>query len=303
MASKNYPETNLQTVTSLDKFQEKSIDYTYRFTESLTDFQNAIGVSRSMPVQEGMTIKLYGKPTVDLKDGNVAEGDLIPLSSVTPKEVSTKEINLKKYRKATSGEAIQRYGLDNAINLTDDALIKEVQKNIRTDLFTLVQSGEAQENLNAGNGLQGALATAWGALQTIFEDDTVSVVVFAHPMDVAQAIADKELTLETAFGLNYYTSATGTIVFTTTQVAQGTVYATASENLVVAYIPANSELGNSFALTSDETGYIGMKHFVENESMTHQTLLVSGVLMFPERLDGVVKVSLEKPVEEEVPGV
>lgn len=294
MASKNYPETNLQTVPSLDKFQEKSIDYTYRFTESLTDFQNAIGVSRSMPVQEGMTIKLYGKPEVDLADGNVAEGDLIPLSSVTPQEVSTKEINLKKYRKATSGEAIQRYGLDNAINLTDDALIKEVQKNIRTDLFTLVQSGEAQDNLNAGNGLQGALATAWGALQTIFEDDTVSVVVFAHPMDVAQAIADKELTLETAFGLNYYTSATGTIVFTTTQVAQGTVYATASENLVVAYIPANSELGNSFSLTSDETGYIGMKHFVENESMTHQTLLVSGVLMYPERLDGVVKVSLEE---------
>ena len=302
MASKNYPETNLQTVPSLDKFKEKSIDYTYRFTESLTDFQNAIGVSRSMPVQEGMTIKLYGKPEVDLADGNVAEGDLIPLSSVTPQEVSTKEINLKKYRKATSGEAIQRYGLDNAVNLTDDALIKEVQKNIRTDLFSLVQSGEAQDNLNAGNGLQGALATAWGALQTIFEDDTVSVVVFAHPMDVAQAIADKELTLETAFGLNYYTSATGTIVFTTTQVAQGTVYATASENLVVAYIPANSELGNSFSLTSDETGYIGMKHFVENESMTHQTLLVSGVLMFPERLDGVVKVSLEEPAESPVEG-
>ena len=294
MASKNYPETNLQTVPSLDKFQEKSIDYTYRFTESLTDFQNAIGVSRSMPVQEGMTIKLYGKPEVDLADGNVAEGELIPLSSVTPQEVSTKEISLKKYRKATSGEAIQRYGLDAAINLTDDALIKEVQKNIRTDLFSLVQSGEAQDNLNAGNGLQGALATAWGALQTIFEDDTVSVVVFAHPMDVAQAIADKELTLESAFGLNYYTSATGTIVFTTTQVEQGTIYSTASENLVVAYIPANSELGNSFSLTSDQTGYIGMKHFVENESMTHQTLLVSGVLMFPERLDGVVKVSLEE---------
>ena len=113
-------------------------------------------------------------------------------------------------------------------------------------------------------------------------------------MDVAQAIADKELTLESAFGLNYYTSATGTIVFTTTQVEQGTIYSTASENLVVAYIPANSELGNSFSLTSDQTGYIGMKHFVENESMTHQTLLVSGVLMFPERLDGVVKVSLEE---------
>src|SRR5699024_1935188 len=153
-----------------------------------------------------------------------------------------------KYRKATSGEAIQRYGLDAAINLTDDALIKEVQKNIRTDLFTLVQSGEAQDNLNAGNGLQGALATAWGALQTIFEDDTVSVVVFAHAMDVAQAMTDKELTLETVFGLKYYTCTTGTSVFRTSQVAQGTVSATASENLVVASTPADSELGNMSAL-------------------------------------------------------
>lgn len=296
MATKNYPEQNLQTMQTLDNFKEKSVDYVYRFEESLNDFKDAIGISRLMPVADGMRIELYGKPTVDLKDGNVEEGDLIPLSKVTPKVKDTKKISLKKYRKATSAEAIQTYGLDQAIDQTDAALVKEVQKNVRTDLFKLVQSGEAKENLNAGNGLQGALATAWGVLQTVFEDDTVRAIVFAHPMDVAQAIADKDLTLETAFGLNYYADATGTIVFTSTQVKQGHVYATAAENLVIAYIPPmGSDLGRAFDLTSDDTGFIGMTHFNDYASLTQQTVLVSGILMFPERLDGVVKVSLEKP--------
>lgn len=292
-AAQSFPENNLQTMANLDNFREKSIDYVYRFEESLKSFQDAIGISRLMPVQSGMKIELLGKPTVDLASGDVAEGDIIPLSKVTPAVVSEKKITLKKYRKATSGEAIQTYGADQAVSYTDDALIKEVQKGIRTDLFDLVQSGEAQTNLNAANGLQGALATSWGALQTIFEDDTIKVVVFAHPMDVAQAIADKQLTLENAFGLNYYTDVTGTVVFTSTQVAQGSVYATAAENLVLAYIPAGtSDLGRQFGLTADTTGFIGMKHFLHNESLTQQTLVVSGVLMFPERLDGVVQVPL-----------
>lgn len=292
-AAQDFPENNLQTMANLDNFREKSIDYVYRFEESLKSFQDAIGISRLMPVQSGMKIELLGKPTVDLASGDVAEGDIIPLSKVTPAVVSEKKITLKKYRKATSGEAIQTYGADQAVSYTDDALIKEVQKGIRTDLFDLVQSGKAQTNLNASNGLQGALATAWGALQTIFEDDTIKVVVFAHPMDIAQAIADKQLTLETAFGLNYYTDVTGTVVFTSTQVTRGSVYATAAENLVLAYIPAGtSDLGRQFGLTADTTGFIGMKHFLHNESLTQQTLVVSGVLMFPERLDGVVQVPL-----------
>ncbi|PNZ82464.1 phage major capsid protein Fam0118 [Staphylococcus microti] len=294
-ANQEFPEQNLQTMASLDKFKEKSVDFTYRFEKSLKDFQQAIGVSNLMPVTEGMTIKLYNGMDVELADGDVAEGDLIPLSKVTPKVEETKEIKLKKYRKATSGEAIQKYGLDQAIDKTDAALVKEIQKNVRKELFTLIQSGSAQTNLNPANGLQGALATAWGSLQTVFEDDAIKTVVFANPNDIAQAIADKKMTLESAFGLQYYTDLTGTIVFSTTQVEKGTIYATAAENLVIAYIPAGtSELGRSFALTSDNTGFLGMTHFLHHETLTHQTLLVSGVLMFPERLDGVVKISLAK---------
>lgn len=295
--ARTYPEEGLQTIASLDNFKAKSVDFTYRFGEELNDFREALGISRLLPVQNGMTVYLYGAPEVTLADGTVEEGAIIPLSSVDPVAIDSKVIELKKYRKATSGEAIQRYGLDQAIDYTDTALIKEVQKDIRADLFTMVQAGNAQDNLSEAFGLQGALASAWGALQTVFDDDTVKVIVFAHPMDLAQAIADKELTLETAFGLNYYEAATGTAVFATTQVKKGSIYATAAENLVVAYIPAgNSDLGRAFNLTADSTGFIGMTHFVQEESLTQQTLVVSGVNIFPERLDGVVKVALADAV-------
>lgn len=290
MAAQNFPEANLQTQAVLDNFIEKSIDYTNQFEGELVGFAEALGITRPFPVQEGFKIRLYTKPEVDLADGNVAEGDIIPLSKVTPQPHSEKEITLKKYRKATSAEAIQRYGLDQAINLTDEALIAEIQKGIRDDLFAMVQAGQETENLAAG--LQGALATAWGAVQVAFDDDVTGTVVFVHPLDVAETIANKELTLETRFGLNYYTDATGTTVFTSTQVERGSIYATAPNNLQIAFVPANSDMGRAFGLTSDSTGYLGMKHFVHDESATQQTLVMSGVLMFPERVDGVIKVPL-----------
>ena len=297
MAAQNFPETNLQTQAVLGNFIEKSVDYSNRFADELTGFAEALGITRPFAVQEGFKIQLYTKPEVDLADGDVAEGDIIPLSKVTPQPHSEKEITLKKYRKATSAEAIQRYGIDQAINLTDDALVNEIQKGIRDDLFAMVQAGQETENLS--DGLQGALASAWGAVQVAFEDDVTGTVVFAHPLDVAETIANKELTLETRFGLNYYTDATGTTVFTSTQVERGSIYATAPENLQIAYIPANGEYGRSFGLVSDSTGYLGMKHFTHDESATQQTLVMSGVLMFPERVDGVIKV----PLVADAPGV
>lgn len=38
---------------------------------------------------------MYTAPEVDLADGDVGEGELIPLSKVTPKPAETKEITLK----------------------------------------------------------------------------------------------------------------------------------------------------------------------------------------------------------------
>lgn len=293
MTVQDFPEQNLQTQQSLQNFEAREIDFTYRFGENFSKFIEALGITRQFPVQEGFTIKMYNAPEVTLADGNVAEGDLIPLSYVTPQEAETIEINLKKYRKATSGEAIQRYGREQAIDITDAALEKELQNGIRNDLFELIQTAGTQQTNYREGTLQGALASAWGALQTIFEDDAVTTVAFVNPLDVAKEIANKELTLENRFGLNYYTDATGTAVFTSTRIEEGKIFATAPDNLVIAYVdPSTSDLAETFNLVADQFGYIGMTHFLHHETLTQQTLLVSGVLMFPERLDGVVQVDI-----------
>ena len=288
----NYPEPNTQNQANFSELDAKSIDYAYRFGENFSKFIEALGITRQIPVQEGFTITMYTAPEVDLADGDVGEGELIPLSKVTPQPATTKEVTLKKYRKVTTAEAIQRYGRDKAVDMTDEAVIKEVQKGIRDDLFTAIKThGTAQDNLKAGT-LQGALASAWGALEVLFEDDTISTVAFVNPMDVANEIANKEITLETQFGLRYYTDVTGTTVFLNNTIPQGEIYATAADNLQVAYISANSDLFDEFDMFTDEFGYIGVAHGKALEILSVQTVLVSGVLIFPERLDGMVKVEI-----------
>lgn len=292
MAVRDYPEQNLQNTASLSNLTAKSIDYTYRFGENLNKFLEVLGVTRLVPVSDGFTLKLYTAPIVELADGDVAEGDLIPLSKVTPQVATTKEINLKKYRKATTIEAIGKYGRDEAIDKTDEAMIKEIQKGIRDYLFTTVKAnGTTQENLNPGT-LQGALASAWGSLEVLFEDDEVQAVAFVNPMDVAQEIANKNITLETQFGLRYYTDVTGTVVILNSNIERGSVYATAADNLQVAYIPASAEAYREFNLQTDATGFIGMAHAPTLNTLTSETVAVSGVLIFPERLDGMVKVDI-----------
>lgn len=294
-ASPDYPEDNLQDTVSLENLEAKAVDYTYRFGENFSKFIEALGVTRIIPVQEGFTITMYKQPEVDLKDGKVAEGDLIPLSKVTPQPADTKKIELDKYRKVTTIEAIQKYGgADVAVNKTDEALIKEVQKGIRDDLFDTIKNENATEQTNIGEngGLQGALATSWAALETLFEDDDIQVIAFVNPWDIATEIANKELTLENKFGLKYYTDVTGTVVFTSRNIDRGEIYATVADNIQVAHISGNSDGFRAFNMVTDEFGFIGMVHGQQLNNLTIETVLASGILMFPERLDGIVKVEI-----------
>ena len=296
--NRTYPEPNLQSTDTLTLLEAQSIDFVERFGGGLRDFVDLLGITRQMPVQAGFTIKFYEADEATLASGDVAEGELIPLSKVSFKEHSSKELGLKKYRKSTTFEAIQRYGRQNAISRTDNAFLKEIQSEIRTSLFEVLKTaGTQQVNLNDGT-LQGALASAWGALQTIFENDAVQTVAFVNPMDVANEIATKAVTLENRFGLSYYTDVTGVMVFMTTQVERGKVFATAPENLVLAYIPSSSEAFSEFAMTADTMGYIGVTHEQEKRSLTTDTIAAYGILIFPERLDGVVEIDITAVVPE-----
>lgn len=286
----NAAETNLIKATHMKKVRE--VDFVEQFGGNiLPKLMEVLGVTRKIPMMEGTTMYVY-KTTGTLQSGAVPEGEIIPLSQYERTKTGVGEITLKKWRKAASAEAIKKSGYDEAVNQTDAKLLKDVQKGIRTDLFTFLATmdGSTAGTPAEGDTLQSALADAWGQLQVLFEDDTAEAVYFVNPLDIADYLKTAQITVQTAFGMNYVEDflGLGTVIMTS-QIAQGTFYATAKENLILYYLTMNGDIARAFDLTADETGYIGIKSGYQNEERAQiESLIMSGIQFLVEYEDGVV---------------
>ena len=277
-------ETNL--IMKADLARAREIDFTYRFGESIKKLMEALGVTRKIPKQAGTMLKAY-KATGTLQDGNVAEGELIPLSKYVTEPVEFEEITLKKWRKATSAEAIIEKGYNQAVVMTKDAMLKDIQKGIRKDFFDFIATGTGTAT---GATFQATLAQAWGQLQVLFEDDEIQSVYFMNPLDVADYLSTANISLQNAFGMTYVKDflGLGTVIFNSS-VPKGKIFATAADNLVLYYIPVNgADLQEAFSFTSDATGLIGIHETPDYTNMTASDTVVSGIVLFAERIDGVV---------------
>ena len=277
-------ETN--TIMQANVARVRMIDFNLQFNGSIRKLAEALGVTRKIAVQEGAALKAI-KVTGTLQNGAVAEGELIPLSQYVAEEVAVGEVTLGKWRKATTAEAILKGGYDQAVGMTTDKLVKDVQKNIRTDLFTFMATGTGAAS---GNGLQAALANGWGKLQVLWEDDAVETVYFLNPMDVADYLGTAQITMQTAFGMNYIENFLGLgTVFLNASVPQGKYYATAKENIIMYFVNvAAGDIKTAFQLTTDETGYIGIREYLDEDHARVMDLVMSGITFFPERIDGIV---------------
>ena len=173
-------DTNL--IKKADLARAREVEFVSMFGENVRKLMEALGVTRKIAKQAGTVLKAY-KATGTLGNGAVAEGDTIPLSKYKTEPVSFGEITLKKWRKATSAEAIVERGYDQAVEMTTDRMLRDVQKAIRADLFTFLATGTGTAS---GADFQSVLAQAWGQLQVKFEDDGVnSMVYFVNPLDIA----------------------------------------------------------------------------------------------------------------------
>jgi hypothetical protein len=278
-------EENL--IKKADLVRAREVEFVNIFSENIKKLIEALGVTRKIPKQAGYTLKSH-KATGTLENGEVAEGETIPLSKYQTVAVNYKEITLKKWRKATSAEAIISGGYDQAVQMTTDRMLLDVQKGIRGDFFTFLATGTGTAT---GVGFQAALAQAWGQLQVKFEDDSIEAVYFMNPLDVADYLAKAQITLQTAFGMTYVENflGLGTVIFDS-KVPKGTIYATAKDNIVLYYIPVNgADLGEAFDFTSDQTGLIGIHETPDYSNMTASDTVVSGIVLFAERLDGIIK--------------
>lgn len=281
--------SNLIKAEDLKRVRE--IDFTQQFAHnSLAKLLQVLGVTRKIPMQEGTTMYLY-TITGELEDGNVAEGEQIPLSKYEQTKTPIGEITLKKWRKASSAESIMKSGYNTAVRETDAKLLRDAQKGIRTDFFNLINGTITGSTAVTGEGLQEALANAWAQLQVLFEDDTAEAVYFLNPLDVAPYLAKANITTQTAFGLNYVEDflGLGTVIMSA-RVTQGTFAATAKQNIIMYYLNMNGDIAAAFDLRTDETGYIGINSGDADKKCANvETLVMSGIQLMVEYAAGVVK--------------
>ena len=296
-------EPNLITQEQMKKVRE--VDFVRQFEhKSFAKLLEVLGVTRRIPMMEGTTMYVY-TTTGELQSGKVAEGDIIPLSQYKAEKKAIGEITLDKWRKATSAEAIKKSGHGAAVRDTDTALLRDIQVSVRKNLFDFMNGAITDSTAVSGDGLQAALAAAWGQLQVKFEDDTAEPVYFLNPLDVSEYLANANISTQTAFGMNYIKDFLGLgTVIVSARITKGTFVATAKQNFILYYLTMNGDVANTFGLTTDELGLIGINSgFVAQDRAQVETLVMSGIQLLVEYAEGVVKgtISGASPTDASVP--
>lgn len=292
MANEMYTTAEENLIKKADLASAREIDFVSSFGYSVKKLMELLGVMRLIPKSEGTLLKRH---TVQggLSTETVGEGEVIPLSKYTTVDTPVGEITLKKWRKSTSAEAIIDKGYNQAVIETNTKMRQDVQKEIRADIISsLTISGQPTAK---GKGLQKALADAWGKLQNIFEDDTVELVFFMNALDLAEYLGKAQITVQTAFGLQYIENflGLGTVILNS-GITQGTFYATAKSNMVGYYINVGGgDLADVFDLYTDETGFIGVSEYPDKDRATCNNLVMSGIKIFADMEAGVVAGTIE----------
>lgn len=274
------------TVKAADLAKVRDIDFTERFSAGIDTLMKMLGVTRKIEKKAGEVLKAY-KVTGTLASGTVAGGEVIPLSKYATTYTAIGEAALSKWRKITTAEAISSKGFGQAVTDTNEKMLKDVQKNIRSSLISFLATGTGTA---AGAGLQAAMAQVWGQMQVLFEDTSIETVYFMNPLDVADYLGSAQISTQTAFGMSYIENFLGMgSAILASDVPKGKIYATAAENIVLYYIPVtSSDMAQAFDLTADATGLIGIHTGPTYDKLSAETVVASGVGLFAEKLDGIV---------------
>ena len=289
-------------LTVMTDFGEiKTIDFVNKFSTNISELLTLLGVTRKEPLSADMKIRTY-KWDKDIDSTKPGEGETIPLSKVTRAVDQEYQVAWIKKRRAVSAEAIARHGVSLAIDQADQRIMREIQNGIKNDFFTFLSTNPTKVN---GTGLQGALAQAWGKLQTFSEFDGSPIVSFVSSLDVADYLGDKAVGADgsNVFGMTLLKNFLGMQnVIVLPNVPQGKVYSTAVENLVLAYLDVNgSDLGGMFADYTDETGLIASSRDRSLNNLTYESVFFGALKLFAEIPKGFIYATIQKPASASEP--
>ena len=223
----------------------------------------------------------------------VAEGDEIPFTKMKVEPVSYADIEVAKYAKSVTLEAVTKYGADVAVEKTDDAFLVALQNKVLTDFYTFLNTGTLTLTETTW---QRALAMAKGKVLDKFagmDKNVTEIVGFANILDAYGYLGDKDITVQTMFGLNYVENFLGyrtLFLLPDKYIAQSKVIALPVENIDLYYIdPSDSnyaKLGLNYTVKGD-TNLIGVHVEGDYSRATGDMYAIMGMKLWAEYLDGI----------------
>ena len=143
----------------------RELDFVSRFEQNWEHLREILGIMRPIKKVPGAILKSkYAEGT--LESGQVGEGEDIPYSKFTVKEKPYEEMTIEKYAKAVSIEAIKDHGYENAVAMTDDQFLFELQTNVTSRFYAYLNTGELTDSQST---FQMALAMAKGLVVNKFK--------------------------------------------------------------------------------------------------------------------------------------
>jgi hypothetical protein len=269
----------------------KELDFISRFEQTWQALQEILGIMRPIRQQPGTRL-VASKASIVLADGNVAEGDEIPLSQANVVPVTYADIDLLKYRKRVTMEAVKKFGAAIAVQKTDDALLNEITGNIMDEFYEFAQTGTLT---GTEDTFQMAVSMAVTRAKNKFKISHLNygnVVAFVNDIDVGRYLGAAQISTQTRNGIEYLKDFLGAnTVILSAEIPQGTIVATPADNIVLYYIdPADGDfkaLGLDYTTGNGVTNLIGVHKEGVYGRASGDTFAIVGLKLFAEYIDGI----------------
>lgn len=283
------------TLTTDITVAAREVDFVTRFSDNWDALRAILGIMRPIRKQPGTKLTAY-KAKVDggLKGGTtVAEGDEIPFTKMKVEPVSYGDIEVAKYAKSVTIESVAKYGADVAVDRTDTAFINALQNKVLADFYTFLATGSLKVTETTW---QRALAMAKAKVLHKFAEmdkDVTEVVGFANVLDAYSYLGDKDVSVQTQFGISYIENFLGyktLFLLPTKYIKEKQVIALPVENIDLYYVdPADSDfakLGLNYTVVG-ETNLIGVHVEGDYSRATGDMYAIMGMKLWAEYLDGI----------------
>jgi hypothetical protein len=268
----------------------REIDFVTSFGADMSALAEIFNITRFIKKDNGTEL-VSKRASVELQDGNVAEGEEVPYSKATVEPIYYEKIKLEKYSKAVTAESILDHGADVAITMTDEEFKNELVGNVLDRFYAFLLKGELKNDYAT---FQMAVAMAIGNVKDKFKKmrkRSTDVVVFVNTLDAYAYLGAAEISMQTQNGLDYVENFMGARkMVISSEIPQGKVIATPMANMQAYYVdPSNEGLARAglvYAVDA-EMPLVGFHANGDYRHVVGESDALMGFTLFAEYLDAI----------------